>query len=55
MYVTPHEKLVKITAEFCTDFEIKVAKDTVLDKIAKGKRNITRKGQEKAYQNVTDI
>ena len=55
MDVTPHEKLVKITAEFYTDFEIKVAKDTVFDKIARGKRNITRKGQEKAYQNVTDI
>ena len=40
MDIVPHEKLVKIVAEFYTDYEIKVAKDLVFKKLAKGKRNI---------------
>ena len=40
MDIVPHEKLVKTVAEFYTDYEIKVAKDLVFKKLAKGKRNI---------------
>ena len=55
MDIVPHEKLVKIVAEFYTDYEIKVAKDLVFEKLAKGKRNIVRKGQDKAAMNISDM
>ena len=43
MDIVPHEKLVKIVAEFYMDYEIKVAKDLVFEILAKRKEILLEK------------